>query len=62
MKVWIVQYDDTDFYCEGMHLVGVYTTVEKAKEAAKEHKEKFPIWWMDRTFQAVDVDTMLEPE
>lgn len=33
MKVFVVTYDDGDYYCEGDHILGIYTTREDAQEA-----------------------------
>lgn len=38
MKVWVVTYDDGDFYCEGEHLVAVCSSEEKANEAIEKDK------------------------
>lgn len=33
MKLWMMQYDCGDYYCEGVHPYGVYESEELASEA-----------------------------
>lgn len=38
MKIWIVQWDCQDYYCDGDHLLGVFATREAAQQAASENQ------------------------
>lgn len=40
MMVWMVTYDDLDYYCEGNHIVGLYTTEELARQAIEAHQKE----------------------
>ena len=39
MELWLATYDDGDYYCEGHHLIGIFTTEELAKEAIDTYKD-----------------------
>lgn len=32
--IWVVEGNCGDYYCEGNHVIGIYTTARKAEEAA----------------------------
>jgi hypothetical protein len=44
MTVWLVTYDDGDYYCEGGHLIGIFSSKELAEDAKdqfdKNHYER----------------------
>ena len=33
MELWIAEYDDGDYYCEGHHLIGIFGSEQLAKDA-----------------------------
>lgn len=39
MKVYVVTFDDGDYYCEGGHIVGVFTNKEEAEGIAEKVKK-----------------------
>jgi len=38
--VYLVTYDDGDYYCEGNHIVGIFSTSELAEEAIQRYKQR----------------------
>lgn len=38
-RFWLAVYDNGDYYCEGGHIIGLYSTRQKATEAIKEFQE-----------------------
>lgn len=40
MKLWMLSYHCDDFYCQGEHIVGVYTSEANAAAALQRHHEK----------------------
>lgn len=39
-EVWLLQYDCGDYYCDGDHVLGVFTTRQKAMDGETDHREK----------------------
>lgn len=63
MELWIVRYDDQDYYCEGAHIIGLFMTEEEARNAVEEAKT-----WSrycsayEYTVEPVEVGKLYKPE
>jgi hypothetical protein len=50
-----VSYDDGDYYCEGEHTYGIYSTRELAEQALERAKQKHSAWPNDYTFHISEI-------
>lgn len=62
MIVYALQYDDGDYYCEGDHVLGIYTTEYLADVAKEAHKLAKNVTEWDWTYSVAKytVDEMPE--
>lgn len=57
--VWVLQYDCGDFYCDGDHVLGVFSSLEKAEDAKAVHESsRKPGQWWEHSIAAWNLDTL----